>query len=212
MVPAECLERTVRVNVPGAFGSGFTIDRHGREWLVTAGHVVQGVDIDRIEVRWRGRPAAKVGARVPSSATKADIATFELAARVAPSLALHPASTGAVFGQQAYFLGYPFGLGNDVGPDQFPFVKGAIISARVREGTDTLWYLDGMNNPGFSGGPVVFRCNATKHWHVAGVVSGYRIEPLDVEGGFGHVLTNTGIIAAYDVRHAVEAIDAFVGA
>lgn len=40
------------------------------------------------------------------------------------------------------------------------------------------WVLDGINNPGFSGGPVVFLTGPAQK--ILGVVSGYYNEPTDV--------------------------------
>jgi hypothetical protein len=57
---------------------------------------------------------------------------------------------------------------------QLPFVKKAIISAYDVVNGINIWYLDGINNPGFSGGPVVFNRHGSTDWHVAAVVSAYR--------------------------------------
>lgn len=212
MVPAQCYERVLRVNVPGGHGSGFTINRHGRQWLVTAQHVIDGVDPSDIEIVRREGPVTVGLERVPPTQAGADVAAFLLDAEVTPDLALFASSDGAVFSQDAYFLGYPYGLGLKTSGVIYPFVKKAIVSAFDREIAGiTLWFFDGINNPGFSGGPVVFNRPGTQDWHVAAVVSGYRTESVAVDGGAGVVPTNTGIIVGYDVCHATEAIDAHAG-
>ena len=64
-----------------------------------------------------------------------------------------------MYGQDVYFLGFPYGLHGDMSALSndlpFPFVKKGIISLFHNDGVNRI-YLDGHNNPGFSGGPVVF--------------------------------------------------------
>ena len=71
--------------------------------------------------------------------------------------------------------------------------------------------LDGHNNIGFSGGPVVFCTANPRQWLIAAVVSGYRGQAeyiVDEQGEktqFRYT-SNTGIIYAYDVNGAVALI------
>jgi hypothetical protein len=77
-----------------------------------------------------------------------------------------------------------------------------------------MWILDGINNPGFSGGPVFFGTgDALK---VAAVISGYYLQPTEViRGGAArlakgtpkdYVNENSGFIIAYDIAWAVDVI------
>ena len=76
--------------------------------------------------------------------------------------------------------------------------------------------LDGHNNPGFSGGPVVFcQNNHGNDFSVAGVVAGYRHafepvyknkEPEENELPIGYYRVNTGIVLAYDIKYALNLI------
>ena len=62
--------------------------------------------------------------------------------------------------QTVAFLGFPFGW--DSGAESVnngypvPFIKAGIISAKA-DGPPRRIYVDGHGNPGFSGGPLVFR-------------------------------------------------------
>ena len=72
--------------------------------------------------------------------------------------------------------------------------------------------LDGHNNVGFSGGPVARR-GTKEEQTVIGVVSGYRFDRQKVRDGDGNETshtydTNTGIVIAHDIRHALEIIAA----
>jgi hypothetical protein len=162
-----------------------------------------------IEVVRRDGPNDVALEDVAAPQSGADVAAFLLSKEITPDLSLSASSDGAVFSQDAYFLGFPYGLGLKTSGVIYPFVKKAIVSAFDRDVDGvTLWFFDGINNPGFSGGPVVFNRPGTKDWQVVAVVSGYRTERVAVEGGAGEIPTNTGIIVGYDVRHAIAAVDA----
>ena len=105
--------------------------------------------------------------------------------------------------QDVYFLGFPFGMSTDIGDLNLnfplPFVKKAILSAFGKD--EGLVLLDGHNNPGFSGGPVVAGGSAVDGSGVGiiGVISGYRADRQAVrdssknEGPYTYDM-NTGII------------------
>jgi hypothetical protein len=67
-----------------------------------------------------------------------------------------------------------------------------------------------MNNPGFSGGPLVFKDLESGQFKVAGVVSSYRTHPAQVVGKEPTTeliaLENSGIMIAYDIGPAVSII------
>ena len=101
--------------------------------------------------------------RVAGVQPGADIAVFSLTGDLTPDLDLTPTIDGIVWGQDAYFLGFPFGIGFDLGGGSLPFVKKAIVSGLYKSINGvSLVLLDGINNPGFSGGPVVFCKMGTK--------------------------------------------------
>ena len=102
----------------------------------------------------------------------------------------HPLSTsdaGIIFGQDVCFLGFPYCLHTELGEVNrnfpLPFIKKSTFSA-----SDDKWnvlYLDGDNNPGFSGGPVVFlqQQKPSKKSSVAGVILDFhpRMKPVYLE-------------------------------
>ena len=72
--------------------------------------------------------------------------------------------------------------------------------------------LDGHNNPGFSGGPIVYQSTTDRRGSmtVIGVVSGYlqTLEPVydarkETTLSYGY---NTGIVKAYFIDHATDLI------
>ena len=139
------------------------------------------------------------------------LAPFERLTPTRP-LPLPASSEGLVYGQEAFFLGFPYGIG-----DRFlretghpvPFVKRVTVSTLFGKP----YLLDGHNNPGFSGGPVVFCSPGRKEFQVASVVSGYRwaSAPVRDQGNKGtefHLRGNTGIVVAYDANEAIALIRA----
>ncbi|MEK6977238.1 MAG: hypothetical protein AABX40_02405, partial [Candidatus Hydrothermarchaeota archaeon] len=131
---------------------------------------------------------------------------------------LIPSSGGMALGQDVYFLGYPYGLSTDVGPElnadfPLPLVKKAIVSSVVfRDNRLEYLLLDGHNNPGFSGGPVYYTPPGKPQEHrVAGVISGYRYEwePVYLKQKESSLTYkyNTGIIIAVGIRIVLDIID-----
>ena len=156
MITANVWERVVHIVCGAASETGFTIDHGGVPYLITARHVVDGSD--PIQIRVRGSVVSVNSVRLSIPIADADIAVFRLDREITPSgLPLPIGSDGMVFGQDGYFLGFPLGLRFDIGPEYLPLVKRCTPSALSRIGGRSVLLLDGWNNPGFSGSPVVFR-------------------------------------------------------
>ena len=112
------------------------------------------------------------------------------------------------------FWGYPFGMGFDMGEKNakfpLPLVKKGVVSA-LNMGNGLI-LLDGHNNPGFSGGPVVrSRIRGGDKQVVVGVVSGYRhsrqsvLDRVGKKGPYTYDM-NTGFVYVYDIRHVESLI------
>lgn len=212
----DSIERTLQVWRPdGKTAAGFTIDRHSRQWIVTAAHVVADVDPADVTVVSQDGVSYDGFERVPTE-PKADIAVFSMYGKqLTPHTRLVPTAAGNALGQDVYFLGFPFGWSIQNGGARLPFVKKAIVSGRTHTDVGTpVWIFDGMNVEGFSGGPIVFRNAETQQWQVMGVVHGYQTTPVvvhDVHGdAVGAGQTNTGFFIGFDISYATDAIDRFV--
>lgn len=119
------------------------------------------------------------------------------------------------FSEDVFFLGYPHGIMMEygsLGQTPLPLVKRAIISGFMQENNSNFMLLDGINNPGFSGGPV-FAITDKQQIGIVGVISGYKssVEKVsdsdgnDLDNGL-YVKQNTGLIVAYNIEHAHEII------
>lgn len=222
------LYRVLRLRTPAAVGSAFTIEVDGKQYLITARHNLKGFGTEGTIELWIGGRWTSAAARaIYPSSPLVDIAALDLGRPVTIAYPLEPTSAGLLLGQQVYFLGYPYALGSPLfsppvpGFGEIAFLKSGIVSAFDNRNQDAnILYLDGQNNPGFSGGPIVFWHAESGRFRVAGVVRGYRNESLPVlkrpdlsdpdATAYNDLYTraNSGIVVGYDISHIVDAIRA----
>ena len=213
-VTTNILQRTFRIRKKKE-GTCFTIDVQGKRYLITARHLVgpiPNVDIVKIfrNKKWQRLPVRLVG----HGTEDIDVTVLAPQDSFGPSHPLRLTTASLALAEDVYFLGFPYGLSMEVKAElnagfPLPLVKKAIVSAVEFEGKPML--LDGHNNPGFSGGPVVRRGNG-KEQTVIGVVSGYRYETEKIREGKGKETpytydANTGIIRTHQIEHALEIIE-----
>lgn len=218
MITTNVYTRIMMLNFNDSIGTCFTIEHNNRQYIITAKHVVNGLknnDTVNIVINHINTPI-KVQL-VGHCKDPIDITVFCTDKLLTDTFVLPPTMEGIVWGQDVYFLGYPYGnvgkLDIQSGPARLPFVKKAILSCMENVNGVNVMYLDGHNNPGFSGGPVVFRNIEKKinEMNVCGVISGYSStnEPI-FQGNNTLPLTykyNTGIIISYNIQHAIDLID-----
>lgn len=223
---SNILMRVIPLRCGSSFGTSFAIEVDGREYLITARHVVKAFkDGDEIHLLrnkqwWPFKPTI-----ILASHPGVDIAAFAFPIQLTPRLPLELTTEGIIVGQDAFFLGYPLGMMiDDRGINNgFPIalVKKAILSGM--DHTDpamNVYYFDGHNNPGFSGGPIVFAPQGGEDIRVAAVVSGYRNQydkvVSVVSSGSTRIETatileaiaNSGIIISHEIRSILPAIRA----
>lgn len=212
MLTANVLQRTFQVKFGENRGTCFTIDVDGRQYIVTAKHVVDSIQQeDSIDIYHEGIWKTLKTEIAWLSQSEQDVAILSPEVQVSPTYHLEPTSAGIVLGQDVYFCGYPYGLNIEVPSEMnqgfpLPLVKKGVL-AGIFSG---YVLIDAMNNPGFSGGPVVFAAPRSNDFKVAGVISGYRIEydPVllngeDVGLRYGY---NTGLVLAYFFGSGIECI------
>ncbi|MDR1367519.1 MAG: serine protease [Candidatus Accumulibacter sp.] len=218
----KVFQRTFRMQFDGQTATCFTVDMYRKQYIVTARHVLPDFGTSAvIEVQHEGEWKhldCKVLARGPGDV---DICVLAPPHAISSSVEINPTTRGIVLGQDVYFLGFPYGLQSEVGElnDGFPFplVKKACVSMLSLKGRDARYFLlDGVNNPGFSGGPVVFSPSGNSEAAcIAAVIAGYRFVwdkvYLDDRETNLTVPSNTGIIMAYSIEHALEMIRANPG-
>ena len=225
MPTANILQKTSLIKQGNSLGTTFAIETDGREYLITARHVVPDTSTP-IEImsdeKWKQLPVTGIY----HHPGEPDVAAITLGQQIATR---HPVNLSSVLivGQDEAFVGFPFGWNNThFGFNNgypIPFVKAAIVSAGISRNETSVVYLDGHNNPGFSGGPI-----AADHMphtdprlgpKIIGVVSGFPPDhtphpsvidsPPEFIGGYpiadDHVhLANSGFLKGYDIKHPTE--------
>lgn len=92
-----------------------------------------------------------------------------------------------------------------------PFAKKGILSNILIEKDFKILFLDGINNPEFSGGPIVYHNKKTNTFYLGGIISGYRPEIKNVTQKNKEIdiqySTNTGIIIGYGIEEAISLIE-----
>lgn len=173
-------------------GTAFTIDVDGRQYLITAKHMVAGMSSEGVvgvaefddhhKIYYRPFTMKIFPCRGP-----ADIAVLIPLSQLTVGDTMETAPN-FTFGQNAYFVGFPFGMYSTAksDPRQRPvgMVKGNLISGvqyesdGTPEGTNDadLILLDGYNVFGFSGSPIVYLDTHSTpiRSYVIGVISGFQ--------------------------------------
>ena len=220
-VPTEILQRTLLIKVGNEGGTAFSIDYRGDLYLVTARHVVAELPAGRTTIQiWQSgqwKDLSIVRTTFPASAD-VDIAVLSTEEKVSVPFHILVSATdeGPTMGQQVWFLGYPFADPKLTTPflnqQVLPFIKRGTMSAIDGSNQSAVvLYIDGFNNPGFSGGPIIYWDFKKQAYRIFGVVKGYRTETakIAVNGKLvdSDLLVNSGILVGYSVTHAVEAIE-----
>ena len=218
LMTTNILQRTFRIRYGAATGTCFTVDVDGKQYVLTARHIVSsmaGPDMVHIqhENTWKSLDVELVG----HGQEDIDVTVLAPPIQLSPTYPLPTGIAGIVLSQDVYFLGFPYDLANDGGALNrnfpIPLVKKGILSAFQVDGAKTL-LLDGHNNPGFSGGPVVCQIvnDRSNELTAIGIVSGYHNEPKPIyvdqsETPFTYY-DNTGIVVATSIDHALDLIQA----
>lgn len=254
MPTAGALSRTFMIKVNGEQGTMFAVHVDGRQYWVTARHLLTGAKA--------GPPWGKITAKtsklevlLPDSADiqwkpyefdvidpgdeNADVVV--LAPRLpmpgfsTKSLSMMDSNESVFLGGECSFLGFPFAESYVMKSNasaaffRLPYMKHCYISA-ILSGPPAMYVLDGINNFGFSGGPVLY--NTGPQQRVIAVISGFRPElsevqtvevlvpetaPTSTQSGQSAspkmkpekhqvVILNPGIIHAYSIDVALMAI------
>ena len=221
MITSNVIHRTFYIRWNDSIGTSFTIDHGSKQYLVTARHVVDGIESGKDIKIFHDKQWKDLGVNVVGIGKgHIDVAVLACSIPLSPSLPLVASTKSLRLGQRVSFLGYPFGW--DAGGEYLnrgvplPFVKAGVVSALESGKDQPLIYLDAHVNKGFSGGPVVFAPDGQPEnkLRVAGIIAGYPIPPrqlpvVNQEGEpIGYVEENPGLVAAIDIRYALELIDA----
>jgi hypothetical protein len=219
MINTNLLEKVFRLKNGNHTGSGFTLyDKNDNEFIITAKHMVDSLGNNGIIGIFHNNNWKNISVQIYRHGNPIiDVAVIKTNIRlISNPNPINYGTAGLAIGQDTYFLGFPYGIISDPGNQlnlkfPMPFVKKAICSLVSFDQGITTIFLDGHNNPGFSGGPVCFKNE--DNFNIAAVISGYRLNnPLNVtdrnggDSGFQYQ-ENSGIIISYGIKHAFEIIE-----
>jgi S1-C subfamily serine protease len=210
------IERIIFIKYNDHYGTGFTVEVNDKQYIITAKHVVEGIkQNDSIfffqDNQWKKIEVKNIKFKNP----KIDAIALVPSIQLTPVTNVEFTSMDIVFGQEVYFLGFPFGFITEVGNlnNNFPmpFVKKGICSNIDNKSTEVnIIWIDGYCNPGFSGGPIVFRDIFTENIKIAGVLVGYLPEHINVidekEKTELYVKINSGLIYSIGVDSIIKLI------
>jgi len=195
MLTRSILQRVFYIKTVKGTGTCFSIIINGKELFITADHVMESTQKGDnvyfyIKNEWKAVPIIGI---LGKEDFLIDVAAFTINPKIlSDEIDLSPTVS---LGQDCYFLGFPdtWNLKGDVHTCMeinegimlypIPFAKKSIISniavKKIKEHKITYFYLDGITNKGFSGGPVVMN-SPTNVPRIVGVVSAHTREKADL--------------------------------
>lgn len=225
------LQRVMMIEYRNERGTTFSIDVDGREYWITARHILTGakskpygvfaekaVDVKLLNPGGNGLQWLPEKFTVLQPPIDVDVVVLVPAAPILNDVNPSPPATsqGLTLGGNCEFLGFAYGGGwrarfDKAGSFWLPYIKRCGVSGM--DSDTQMWILDGINNPGFSGGPVIL--GTGNDLKIVAVISGYQLEPTEVIRGDPKAASapkdtvnlNTGFIIAYDISHAVGLIN-----
>jgi hypothetical protein len=212
MITANILQRVFFVKYENYTGTAFTYERNNIQYLISTLHTFPFLTNKQEINFYISRNSSWMDLKGqcfihPSS--DVDIVVIKLPYDISPRHPVGYSTEGMYLSDDAYFMGYPYGsymtgvnhLNNGF---PLPFVKKATISTlEIKKGLSEIIYLDGINNPGFSGGPCVFRKGNTNDISVIGVVKGYIPNEIEINHPLGSYKynENSGIIEVHSIKN-----------
>ena len=216
MINKDIIQSVYRIKYGSNAGTCFQFSAANTQYLVTAKHIVNDKKHNEtfdFEIFHDNSWKTYNGKLLVHSNVNIDIAVIDLLGNsFYRQTNIELSKSGQIFASQdCYFLGFPYNMysefpkANDKLP--VPFVKKAIFSLFTgEESNERIYYLDGHNNPGFSGGPVVAEIIEDKKFRICSVVSAYLIQSNKLEKTTLLYGENSGIIVSYSADYINEII------
>jgi hypothetical protein len=219
MVSSDILQNVFEIKYKDNTGSSFRISFNNKDYLITAKHLF-GTIKHNSEIEFevlKDSGWIKLKAIIlEHTNNNIDIAVLALNTNQLKGNKVN-LKGDYLLSQKCFFLGFPFGLNMNGGVlnDGFPlpFVKSGILSSFTTDSLGmTMIFLDGHNNPGFSGGPVVVidQSKPTENvMSIISVISAYINEEKIIKTPFGDISNkeNSGIVISYSIKHVFEILE-----
>lgn len=211
-------ETTLKIFYGDNTGTCFIINHNSKQFLITAKHLFPNI-INNTEISIKVEGASinlNLNAKLLIHKINAiDIAVLEIEEIYFGEVLVLRNTDSFHIGQECLFLGFPLYafLSSSTSIGNVALVKKAIVSARLIQDDVTKILLDGHNNPGFSGGPIITHNGKASEQFIIGVISGYFIQEnkteIKIDDKEYELMrnSNSGIIITYPSEYIVEIIE-----
>jgi hypothetical protein len=213
MITNNIYTRVFRIKVNQKTATAYTVEKNDKQYLVSAAHNFDGVTIlSTVDIyhdkKWKSL-SVKV---VFNSMDKGDTIVMELPFDLSPRLQIEYGMGSVPLAAPIYFFGFPFGMMTESGDLNrnfpLPFVKGGLLSSMNYESGVNSIYIDGHNNKGFSGGPVVW-VKPDSSAKIIGTISGFLTENPLASATMEEIeiyRANAGLIKAFWIKDLFDYI------
>jgi S1-C subfamily serine protease len=181
MAISDVMMNTFMIKTKAGTATGFLVERNNEEYFITARHALSKPASNnttiKLAILYDSLFREFSGIVYLHSDTTIDLAVIKLSKKLQK---LKPLATTQehYIGEECAFFGFPYSsFYTMVEKTYIPFVKRATVSAF----NNKILFLDGTNNPGFSGGPVV-RLASDKNIKIFAVITAYYPEYRQIEG------------------------------
>ncbi len=183
MIPLNTFDIVFNIRVnSSSSGTCFTVPHDKKKYLITARHILPNIEQSQLFIEIETKKGwikidfeNLIFPKTPS----VDIVAIQLPNTIPDGVrfvTFDYTTEGIKLLEDAFFLGYPYGLKNygiNNGRGN-ALVKKGLISGDAYDDNSTFigFILDGHNNPGFSGGPVLTK-GSDGRWKIFAVISSY---------------------------------------
>ncbi len=215
-VPPYMFINIKQIIVGDKAGTCFIISYKAHNYVVTSRHILNKLYKNGEYVPayiLEGETAIKILERIYLYDNESiDIAVFEADGLIKEPIDVTPFDTLYHIGEECIFFGYPFNYYTSHQFDNYPLlhlplIKHGIISGIVEINGVNYLVIDGMNNEGFSGGPVYTYNYIEKMWKLVGVISAYTQEIHKTSNDTINYFSNSGLAEAISSSLVFKLID-----
>lgn len=174
-ITANTLQRVYQVKSWNWVWTWFTIEKNNIQYLITAKHIYKW----EIEVLINNEFVKLDSLPIFPDNSDVDIVAFNLNNHISPTLDVWIWTKGVIYGQDVFFLWYPFWTrdwSNTIIWNTFvPFIKKWVLSAINNSKWYWILFIDWHNNKWFSGWPIIFNDKNNKPC-IWWIISGYKYD------------------------------------
>lgn len=220
------VQRCLNICYANTIGTAFLLGNGGKTVLATAAHCVKNArEGDNLLIRGNTEWQPHRIRRITFSREGYDVCILAIDNILLSGNLEKPKKPALLLGHPVVFVGFPHGLaGNYPSQNGAPtgLAKTGFYSGMIEIDGLTLGLLDGITNPGFSGGPI-YGQSLDGEATVFSIMNGYRYESslngqLFRNDGSGeqiipghYVKMNSGFIYITSIEHALNLMDDFDG-